>query len=188
MIATLATQAQPGALRNRGGSAACTAYTSARAMTVVVPVVTTVVAAGTMPVGMPAVVFVAKAASSRRSFASASKRGNCCPKSVSSNTSYDPYTHAAAFEGVTTTFATVGEPSVTIVASASHAAFTPALLTPFHVELVVCLMLLIRRQGLALPAFVRMIVGSSTNGSKYPPFALVRVSAARAEYRPGSDR
>ena len=48
---------------------------------------------------------------------------------------------------------------MTIVASASHAALTPALLTPFHVELVVCLMLLIRRHGLALPAFVRMMVG-----------------------------
>src|SRR5215468_9244907 len=132
---------------------------SPRAITVVVAVVTTVVAAGTTPSGMPAVVFVANAASSSRSFASASSRGSCCPKSVSSSTSYEPYTQAAAFDGVTTTLPTVGEPSVTIVASASHAAFTPAELTPFHVEEVVCLMLLIRRHGFAEPAFVRMMVG-----------------------------
>src|SRR5262252_8040250 len=157
---------------------------SPSAITSVVAVVTTVVAAGTMPVGMPAVVFVAKAASSSLSFASANSRGNCWPKSVSSSTSYEPYTHAAAFDGVTTTLATVGEPSVTIVASASHAALTPAELTPFHVEEVVCLMLLMRRHGFADPAFVRMIVGSSTNGRRYPPLALVRVSAARAEYLP----
>src|SRR5262249_35691564 len=149
-------------------------------ITVVVPVVTTVVAAGTMPTGMPAVVFVAKAASSRRSFASANSRGNCWPKSVSSSTSYDPYTQAAALDGVTTTLPTVGEPSVTMVASASHAAFTPALFTPFHVDDVVCLMLEMRRHGLALPEFVNIMVGSSTKGKRYPPFADVSVSAARA--------
>jgi hypothetical protein len=62
---------------------------------------------------------------------------------------------------------TVGVPSVTIVPSVSHAALTPAELTPFHVLDVVVLTLLIRRHGLALEAFVRMIVGSSTNGRRY---------------------
>src|SRR6185437_2254176 len=161
---------------------------SARAMTVVVAVVTTVVAAGTTPRGMPAVVFVANAASSSRSFASARSRGSWVPKSVSSNTSYDPYTQAAALEGVTTTLPTVRAWSTTIVASASHAAVTPAELTPFHVLDVVVLTLEIRRHGFAEPELVRMIVGSSTNGSRYPPFAEVRVSDARADTRAGSTR
>src|SRR6185437_8907892 len=161
---------------------------SASAITVVVAVVTTVVAAGTTPRGIPAVVFVANAASSSRSFASAIRRGSWVPKSVSSNTSYDPYTQAAAFDGVTTTFPTVSAWSTTIVASASHAAVTPAELTPFHVLLVVVLTLLMRRQGLALPEFVKIMVGSSTKGRRYPPFALVRVSDARADTRDGSSR
>src|SRR6185437_16906386 len=148
---------------------------SARAMTVVVAVVTTVVAAGTTPRGMPAVVFVANAASSSRSFASARSRGSWVPKSVSSSTSYEPYTHAAAFDGVTTTLPTVRAWSTTIVASASHAAVTPAELTPFHVFDVVVLTLLIRRQGLADAELVKTIVGSSTNGSMTEP--LDRVSA-----------
>src|SRR6185312_11855626 len=133
---------------------------SASAITVVVAVVTTVVAAGTTPRGMPAVVFVANAASSSRSFASASKRGSWVPKSVSSSTSYEPYTHAAALDGVTTTLPTVRAWSTTIVASASHAAVTPALLTPFQVLDVVVFTLLIRRQGLALPELVNIMVGS----------------------------
>src|SRR5262250_2080841 len=49
MMATFAAHAARGALRNRGGSAACTAYTSASAITRVVPVVTTVVAPVTTP-------------------------------------------------------------------------------------------------------------------------------------------
>src|SRR5215468_1662017 len=83
-------------------------------------------------------------------------------------------------------FATVGELSVTMVPSASHAALTPAELTPFHVLDVVCLTLLIRRHGFAEEAFVRMIVGSSTNGSRYPPLARVSDSAAREAYPCGS--
>jgi hypothetical protein len=129
-------------------------------MTRVVAVVTTVVAPFTTPCGTPPdPAPVANAASSSRSFASASSPGSCSPKFVSSRTSYDPKTHAAAFCGVTTMLPTVGEPSVTIVPSVSHAAVTPALLTPFHVLLVVVLTLLIRRHGFAEPAFVRMMVG-----------------------------
>src|SRR5690348_9434075 len=57
-------------------------------------------------------------------------------------------------------FATVGVLSVTIVPSASHAAFTPAELTPFHVFEVVCFTLLMRRHGFAEEALVRMMVGA----------------------------
>ena len=56
---------------------------------------------------------------------------------------------------------------------------TPADVTPFHVFLVVVLTLLIRRYGFALALFVSTIVGSSTNGSRYPPDATPRFSAAR---------
>src|SRR5258706_15671869 len=53
MMATFPTHAAPGAFLNRGGSAACTAYTSPSAITVVVAVVTTVVAAGALASGVP---------------------------------------------------------------------------------------------------------------------------------------
>src|SRR5438309_9687977 len=84
--------------------------------------------------------------------------------------------------------ATVGVLSVTIVPSASHAAFTPAEFTPFRVLLVVVLTLLIRRHGFALEALVRMIVGSRMNGRRYPPFARVRDRAARWALPCGSSR
>src|SRR5215813_3070491 len=83
-------------------------------------------------------------------------------------------------------FATVGELSVTIVPSVSHAALTPAEFTPFHVFDVVVFTLEIRRHGFALEALVRMIVGSRTNGSRYPPFARVSDRAARRDSRSGS--
>ena len=60
---------------------------------------------------------------------------------------------------MTTTFPTVGVVSPVIVPSVSHAAVTPAEVTPFHVLLVVCLTLLIRRHGFAEPVLVRMMVG-----------------------------
>jgi len=41
----------------------------------------------------------------------------------------------------------------------SHAAVTPADVTPFHVFDVVCLTLEIRRHGFAEPVLVRMMVG-----------------------------
>jgi hypothetical protein len=47
-----------------------------------------------------------------------------------------------------------------IVPSVSHAALTPAELTPFHVLDVVVLTLEIRRHGFALEALVRMMVGA----------------------------
>src|SRR5258708_27804346 len=76
-----------------------------------------------------------------------------------------------------------------MVASASHAAFTPALLTPFHVLLVVCTMREMRRHGFADPAFVKMILGSKTNGRRKPPAEPgVRVSAARRDSAIGSCR
>src|SRR5258708_40334920 len=52
MIATFATHAAPGAFLNLGGSAAWVAQMSPRAMTVVVAVVTTGVAAGAKPWGV----------------------------------------------------------------------------------------------------------------------------------------
>src|SRR5260221_6068861 len=74
---------------------------------------------------------------------------------------------------------TVGELSVAVAPSASHAAVTPAEFTPFQVLLVVCLMLLILRHGFALDAFVNIMVGSRTNGSKSPPADSVSDSARR---------
>jgi hypothetical protein len=64
-------------------------------------------------------------------------------------------------------FPTVGVESLAIVPSVIQEAVTPAEFTPFHVLLVVCLTLEIRRHGFAELAFVRMIVGSSTNGRRY---------------------
>ena len=58
-----------------------------------------------------------------------------------------------------TMFPTVGDASAVATPSASHAAVTPALVTPFHVLLVVVLTLLIRRYGFALALFVRTMVG-----------------------------
>ena len=54
---------------------------------------------------------------------------------------------------------TVGDASATVEPSVSHAAVTPADVTPFHVLDVVCFTLEIRRHGFALPVFVRTIVG-----------------------------
>jgi hypothetical protein len=56
-------------------------------------------------------------------------------------------------------FPTVGDWSPDAVPSASHAAVTPADVTPFHVLLVVVLTFEIRRYGFALALFVRTMVG-----------------------------
>src|ERR1017187_1450309 len=183
--ATFATHAQFGLLRNLGGSDACRLYTSARTYAPVVTVAVVDVAPTTTPVGCAVPVPVANAASSSRSFASARRRGSCCPKSVSERTSNEPNTHAAAFSGVITMFPTVGDASTAATPSASHAAVTPADVTPFHVLLVVVLTLLTRRYGFALALFVSTIVGSSTNGRRYPPDATPRFSAARATMSSG---
>src|SRR6266566_3794406 len=189
MIATFATQEHFGALRNRGGRAPWVAYTSPIAITSVVAVVITVVAAETTPCVFGGVPFpVANWDSSSLSLASASRPGSCWPKSVSSKTSYDPKMYASAFCGVMTMFATVGVASANTDASPIICAVTPAELTPFHVLLVVVTTREIRRHGLALDEFVRMIVGSSTNGSRYPPLARVRDSAARCASPCGSAR
>src|SRR6185312_11368169 len=153
--ATLATQAQFGLLRNRGGSAAWMAYTSPRTYAPVVIVAVVVVAPTTTPVGWAVPVPVANAASSSLSLASARSLGSCCPKSVSESTSKLPKIQAAAFNGVITMLPTVGDWSPDAVPSASHAAVTPAEVTPFHVFEVVVLTLEIRRYGLAEALFVK---------------------------------
>src|SRR5262249_50548408 len=79
-----------------------------------------------------------------------------------------------------TTLPTVGVASGNTPASPIIPAVTPAEFTPFQVFDVVCTTREIRRHGLALEELVKIMVGSSTNGSKYPPFANVRDNAARA--------
>ena len=111
----------------------------------VVTVVWVTVAAVTIPSGCAVPVPVAKADSSSRSLASARRRGSWLPKSVSDRTSNEPNTQAAALTGVMAICPTVGELSADATPSASHAAVTPAELTPCHALLVVVLTLLIRR-------------------------------------------
>jgi hypothetical protein len=43
-----------------------------------------------------------------------------------------------------------------------------------------------RRHGFAEPVFVKMMVGSKTNGRRYPPLARVSDSAARWAFPCGS--
>ena len=83
--------------------------------------------APTIPAGAPVLsvfdpVPAANAASSSRSFASTSSFGSWSPNDVSSITSNEPYSHAAAFFGYTTTDPNVGEASPAPDASVSHAA------------------------------------------------------------------
>jgi hypothetical protein len=66
-------------------------------------------------------------------------------------------------------------------ASASHAAFTPADVTPSQKLVVIVLICEILRNGLADPELVRMIVGSRVTGIRKPPLALVRDRAARTD-------
>src|SRR5690348_667016 len=128
------THAADGLVRNRAGSAAWVAYTSASAYTRVVAVFRVVVAPVRTPTGWPApAVPLVNAASSRRSFASPSSTGSWLAKSVSARTSYEPKTQAAAFCGVIWMLPTVGVLSVTVAASANQAAETPADVTPFQV-------------------------------------------------------
>jgi hypothetical protein len=119
-----------------------------------------------MPLGCPKPVPVTNAASSKRSLASASRPGSSVSKSESSRISYEPNTHAEPFCGVMTMFENVGDASATTPASASHAAFMPVEATPFHVFVAVRFTVDTARYGLALPAFVRTIVGSSVNGTR----------------------
>jgi hypothetical protein len=92
------------------------------------------------PLGWVVPLPVVKAVASRRSLASARSGPTSAPNPESARTSKEPCTQAAAFFGVMDGCANAGEASAAWLASASHSAVTPADETPFHVSVVIVLM------------------------------------------------
>ncbi len=166
--------------RNRTGKSDSRVNTAGPFATLTRPVFDPTVARVIAPAGAVVPFPVVNAASSSRSKPSLSSAGTFSAICVSAVSSNDAMSQVDSLKGLMTKAPRVGVPSVAVAPSAVHTAVAPADVTPFHVFAVVVTFRHTRRHGFADPAFVSMMLLSSTSGSKYwPPVPVSSIRAAR---------